>query len=161
MAQNGDLLQRDLSTVTVERLSDEQIIRFIKYADNQGLTDQQVEAAALARNMAPAEVDKLMSRIRRLRSRGETTQRSNNVQKLSPADSLEQQSRRDTSLRADLTEEEKKVFGYELFNSENLTFEPSLNIATPENYQVGSGDELLVNIWGASRQTYTLEVRSG
>ena len=52
----------------------------------------------------------------------------------------------------------KKIFGFELFNTEELSFEPSMNLATPQNYQVGPGDELSVNIWGASRQSYPLEV---
>ena len=53
-----------------------------------------------------------------------------------------------------LLEIEKKVFGYSLFNSPNLTFDPSLNIPTPTNYQIGPGDEIIIDVWGASEQTY-------
>lgn len=165
-AQNTDLMQRDLSNVQVDQISDEQIRRFIRYADEQNLTDQQIEAGALSRNMPSTEVSKLMSRVRRLRMQRGTTRLQNGFQAQKPgsADTLREQSQsqRDTALEAELTEEEKKVFGSELFNSEDLTFEPSLNIATPQDYQVGPGDELVINIWGASRQTYNLEVtRSG
>jgi protein involved in polysaccharide export with SLBB domain len=51
-------------------------------------------------------------------------------------------------------EREKKVFGYSLFNSPNLMFDPSLNIPTPKNYQIGPGDEIIVDVWGASEQVY-------
>ncbi len=45
---------------------------------------------------------------------------------------------------------ERRVFGKELFSSRNLTFQPSLNMPTPENYQLGAGDELIIDIWGNS-----------
>lgn len=47
-----------------------------------------------------------------------------------------------------------RVFGREIFNNELLTFEPNLNIATPENYVLGPGDEVIVDIWGDSEQTF-------
>lgn len=46
-----------------------------------------------------------------------------------------------------------EVFGRSLFNNEKLTFEPNLNIATPENYRLGPGDEVIIDIWGASQTT--------
>ena len=53
-------------------------------------------------------------------------------------------------------EEEKKrqIFGHNIFNNELLTFEPNLNIATPENYILGPGDEVIVDIWGDAEQTF-------
>lgn len=47
----------------------------------------------------------------------------------------------------------KETFGRDLFNNEKLTFEPNLNIATPENYRLGPGDEVLIDIWGASQNS--------
>ena len=51
-----------------------------------------------------------------------------------------------------------KVFGTYLFNNKNLTFEPSLNIQTPKNYEIGIGDQILINIWGNSQNNYQLTV---
>jgi protein involved in polysaccharide export with SLBB domain len=51
-----------------------------------------------------------------------------------------------------------KVFGSDIFANQNLTFEPSLNIPTPKNYVLGPGDELLIDIWGASETTYQLTI---
>ena len=48
---------------------------------------------------------------------------------------------------------EKKVFGRDIFNNEELTFEPAMNIATPENYVLGAGDAVLIDIYGASQKT--------
>lgn len=50
------------------------------------------------------------------------------------------------------------VFGREIFSNKNLTFAPNLNIATPKGYRIAAGDELIVNIWGASQNydSYTV-----
>ena len=53
-----------------------------------------------------------------------------------------------------VTEGDKhSIFGRNLFNNKNLTFEPSLNIPTPENYVLGPGDEVIIDIWGNSELT--------
>lgn len=45
----------------------------------------------------------------------------------------------------------KQVFGRNIFNTRNLTFEPNENLATPPNYRLGPGDEVIIDIWGASQ----------
>lgn len=47
----------------------------------------------------------------------------------------------------------RKVFGRDIFNKEDLTFEPNMNIATPQNYVVGPGDNVKVDIYGASQKS--------
>lgn len=49
-----------------------------------------------------------------------------------------------------MKEREKKVFGRDIFNNDLLTFEPQLNIATPDSYILGPGDEVIIDVWGAS-----------
>lgn len=57
------------------------------------------------------------------------------------------------SLIQDSIPMEKQVFGRNIFNNKNLTFEPSVNLATPPNYRLGPGDEVIIDIWGASQNT--------
>ncbi len=57
-----------------------------------------------------------------------------------------------------LTYTGKRVFGRDIFNNKNLSFEPSMNIATPQNYVLGPGDQLIVDIYGASQESLTLTV---
>lgn len=52
----------------------------------------------------------------------------------------------------------KKVFGRDIFNNKNLTFEPQMNIATPQNYVLGPGDKLIIDIYGASQESLSLTV---
>lgn len=47
----------------------------------------------------------------------------------------------------------KKVFGRDIFNNKALTFEPNMNIATPQNYHLGPGDAVIIDIFGASQKT--------
>lgn len=54
----------------------------------------------------------------------------------------------------------RKIFGYQLFNNSNITFEPSENIATPRDYTIGPGDELMAYIYGYSQSMLELPVNS-
>ncbi|MCQ2083735.1 MAG: SLBB domain-containing protein [Bacteroidaceae bacterium] len=47
----------------------------------------------------------------------------------------------------------KKIYGHDLFKGKAMTFEPSSNLATPQNYRLGPGDEVIIDIWGASQST--------
>lgn len=52
----------------------------------------------------------------------------------------------------------KKVFGRDIFNQRALSFEPNMNIATPENYVLGPGDQVVIEVYGASQRTLQLTV---
>ena len=52
-------------------------------------------------------------------------------------------------------EPKRKIFGHDVFNNKKLTFESSMNLATPQNYRLGPGDEVNVDIWGASQESVT------
>ena len=50
-------------------------------------------------------------------------------------------------------EKGRKIFGHDVFNRKDMTFESSMNIATPQNYRLGPGDEVNIDIWGASQES--------
>ena len=52
----------------------------------------------------------------------------------------------------------KKVFGRDIFNNKSLTFEPQMNIATPQNYVLGPGDQLIIDIYGDTQKSEKLTV---
>lgn len=47
----------------------------------------------------------------------------------------------------------KEIYGHNIFKNLDMTFEPSVNLATPQNYRLGPGDEVIIDIWGASQNT--------
>ena len=48
----------------------------------------------------------------------------------------------------------RKIFGRDIFNNKDLSFEPNMNIATPKDYRLGAGDAVFIDIWGASTGTF-------
>ena len=56
-------------------------------------------------------------------------------------------------LQAELNQKRSKVFGRDIFNNKDLSFEPNMNIATPQNYRLGPGDAVIIDIYGASQKT--------
>ena len=168
----------DVRTVNVDNLTDQQIRQIWEEAQSRGLSINQIEQLAVSRGMPPAEASKLVRRINQVRSGIAEDQRERPFStrlRTSPTDADTVRARIfdeffgvDTvgdSLMLQRTIEKlrkenlkSKIFGYELFTNKNLSFEPSLNIPTPKNYQLGPGDELIIDIWGAAQNTYTLQV---
>lgn len=62
------------------------------------------------------------------------------------------------TLRADTIDLTKVVFGREIFMNKNLSFAPNFNIATPKGYRLAAGDEIVLNIWGASQSNEVLRI---
>ena len=52
----------------------------------------------------------------------------------------------------------KRIFGHDIFRRGRLSFEPNMNIATPEDYVLGPGDQVIIDIYGASQKTLQLTV---
>lgn len=57
-----------------------------------------------------------------------------------------------------LSRDKKKVFGRDIFNKRNLSFEPNMNIATPRNYVLGPGDAVYIDVYGASQKSFECTV---
>lgn len=107
---------------------------FIEAYRNGTLSD--VEIAELKRQYGQHDADVNMSR-----SRGVSSD-----EKISSARS-----------EAAVTTDEK-VFGQSLFRNKDLTFEPEMNIATPEDYLLGTGDEVIIDLWGDTQLTLRAEL---
>lgn len=59
---------------------------------------------------------------------------------------------------SELPQKGKKIFGHDIFNRQLLTFEPQMNIATPQDYILGPGDQLIIDIYGATQETVALTI---
>ena len=85
---------------------------------------------------------------------------NNNVdtQRVNPEQAEDKAPAQSNDLNVDGPEGGIKVFGRDIFRTANLTFEPSMNIATPVNYRLGPGDQLQIEVWGASEANITQKV---
>lgn len=52
----------------------------------------------------------------------------------------------------------KKIFGHDIFSKKNLTFETDMNIPAPDNYQLGAGDLIFIDVSGASQMSFDGEI---
>ncbi|MGY6743460.1 MAG: SLBB domain-containing protein [Cecembia sp.] len=157
----------DIQNVKVDNLSDAQIEQLIKRAEGQGLNEQQMLNMAAERGMPAGEVAKLRQRINALRSGGgsmqqqqQGTTRQGQLRQVQGMGIQEDifDSLRKSDPYYDLSPTQKKIFGYKLFHNRNLNFNPSLNVPTPQGYTVGGGDQLLIDVYGASQQSYDVTV---
>ncbi|HQI45876.1 MAG TPA: SLBB domain-containing protein [Bacteroidales bacterium] len=148
--QAQKISENDYSKIKVDDLTDDQIKAIVQKAELSGMTESEIEIAARAKGMSDSEILKFKKRLAELKI--STNNNKTSVER-----------NRDTNIEKDSTDKKenplaKKIFGLSLFTNTNLSFEPSTNIATPLNYQLGPGDKLIIDIWGASQETYEQKV---
>jgi len=163
----GVLGGQNLSTLNVDNLSDDQIRQLIAQAQSAGLSQSQLEQMALSKGLPADQLQKLEARISRIsknldgNTNGKELNNNNlkatgrNFSKSSEADSLN-----DILKQRDLVFDKirVKVFGEDLFNNPNLTFEPNLRIPSPASYILGPDDQILLDIYGNSEASYKLTI---
>lgn len=142
----------DIQNVKVDNLSDAQIEQLIKRAESSGMSEQQLEAMARERGMPATEVAKLRTRINQIRVGVGVNAATFGGENLAREGVTEEVSVQEEGPK--LNDQEKKIFGYSLFRNSKISFSPNLNVPTPLNYTLGTGDQLLIDIYGASQQRY-------
>ena len=126
-AQNAQSLSgANLATINVDDLSDQDILNYIKQAEDRGLTEQQVMSMARQRGMSESQISKLKRRVEQLRisteprSRINSTSTSNGRQEVIFNENDVFGKLGENNPKEDFTEEEKKIFGYDLFHSDGV-----------------------------------------
>lgn len=149
----------DLNTIRVDQLSDDQIEELVKRAQDAGLSSTDFLMMAEMRGMPSGEVEKLRNRMEELTA-GSSKSRSTNVSKRAAREQVNindiTRGLMETQELMDTEKADSLLFGSNLFFQKNrkLSFEPSLNQATPKNYVLGPGDLIYVDIYGESEKYY-------
>ena len=151
-------------------LTDDEVIAYIKQASAAGKSDQQIGTELVAKGVTPEQAD----RIKALLGKQSTSERDVTDQKTGAAaiervhnaandisDQTLDEIGREVDKGNNNTVSARQIYGHEVFNARSLTFEPSENLATPQNYRLGPGDEVIIDLWGTSedhlRQTISPE----
>ena len=157
----NQLTPSQIAQIDIDKLSDAQIQIFVQRFEESGLSEQEMEFALKARGLPEIQISKLKARMIELKRKGIQSgtgfdrMRSRETSPPTEQDIYDVLSGSYQELiEKDEFELQSKIFGFNIFKSELLTFEPNLNIATPKNYILGPGDEIVIDIWGASEQTY-------
>ena len=147
---------RDLSTIRSVTISNAQLMRFIEQGKAQGMSVPEIFQMARQRGLPASESQELIRRVRELEQERERQL----LQERTQRDLLETDIEIDTlpSPEDELDEIGRRIFGSRLFRQEGIAFEPSMNVPTPVNYQLGPGDEIVVDIWGEATNLHQLEV---
>lgn len=150
------ITESQLSKVDVDSLSDEQISSYWERAKAEGYTLDQLEVIAISKGMPASQFSKLKQRISALKysntSAESSTAANSNATEIANIEKF--------GLEGKASEKVQKnpLFGYDFFSNPNISFTPNLNLATPVTYQLGPGDELLIDIWGAAENNYRKKV---
>ena len=156
-AQNLNIEQ--LAYINIDQISDEQIQAFWDKAQAQGYSLTDLETAAQVKGIPSSQISKLRQRIMTLST--SRVNKNNNPQTNKTSSNTQEVFGRTPINRAkdSLTLTEKnRLFGYDFFQNPKISFAPTINVPTPENYIINTGDELLIEVWGATENSTTQKV---
>lgn len=145
-----------LRNIDISTLSDAQIKQLSKTIQARGLSMQQVKAMGKARGLSDAQLTLLESRLNSIRK---TANSQYSEEKQNATATGTAQNIFDPGNATNTTNEDVEVFGYEMFNIENLTFEPNANIPVSDKYILGAGDEIIIDLRGNSSMNYDVYVQ--
>lgn len=149
------------------QLPDKEVIQLVQDAQNQGMNQQQIGTMLIQKGATKDQLERLG---RSYQAAGNV---SNNIQSVlnsdfqgrvydqgekteskyvgEPTDNESQDNNTGKNKKLiNNQENDEAIFGHNIFTNKNLSFEPQLNIATPETYVFGPGDQIIIDVWGAS-----------
>ena len=143
-----------------QAMSDDEVISYVKNAVNQGKSQQTIYKEVVARGVSTSQLQRIKDKYEQQKENAVVKKSNKNVdtQRVNPEQAEDKAPAQSNDMTIDGPEGGIKVFGRDIFRTANLTFEPSMNIATPVNYRLGPGDELQIEVWGASETNITQKV---
>lgn len=150
------------------QMSDQQIISYVKNAKDAGKSDEQLGRELFARGVSREQLEQLKQRYEKKQYTQAQSNSNNNIESnnsrlrdpnniLSQSNSLYDYILNDTIPlnESDSLQDKnlKKIFGHNIFKNKELSFEPNENMATPVDYRLGPGDEVIIDIWGNNETT--------
>ena len=141
-----------LSSINVDNLSNDQIRSFWEKAQSQGYTLSDLENLAKLKGVPQIQISKLNQRILMLPSKQKVVSKTTVVEKQEGIDTFGITDNKNIDIK------KSKVFGFDFFQNPKISFAPNVNMPTPENYIVGTGDELIIDVWGAAENSFSQKI---
>lgn len=132
------------------QMTDDQVITYVKAETEKGSSQQNIATELAKRGVTQSQVERIRLQVEQQKqsSSGSMNKASTSV---SPLRTGAEGETLPTDLEVRDNEEKSRIFGKNIFNQKNLTFAPNVNIPTPEDYKLGPGDEVVIDVWGASQ----------
>lgn len=148
-----------------QSMTDDQVIQYVKQAQAEGKSQNQMAIELKTKGVNIQQVERIKKKYEA--SQGETNEkesaasisRSRTIdpsKEITPGslDQVQAETGAPT-INEEAGANEPLVFGRDVFTNKNLSFEPNSNMATPTNYLLGPGDQVIIDIWGASQNTFS------
>ncbi len=140
-------------------MTDDEVITYIRAQSAAGKSNSDISKELIANGVSQAQIRRIRSKYNREGSVTTGTQVEAQTAALSddgrdaPPETAYQNSGLVVDVFApDRGEAAREVYGHDLFNTSNLTFAPNKNMATPRNYRLGPGDEVIIDMWGDAEE---------
>ena len=148
----------NLQSKKLNDLNDSELIDYWTEAKKSGSTINELKNLARAQGISESEIIKIEQRIKLLNLN--TDEELLDQFESSSMTSIFGKTDEDENNTSVLNVETEKlpIFGSNFFNNENISPAPQLNIATPNSYELGPGDEILISIWGAAENEYLSKI---
>ena len=143
-----------------QAMSDNEVVAYVKSGLAQGKQKKTIYNELMVKGVSTTQLQRIKDKYEQQQSNAVANNGNNNVdtQRVNPEQAEDKAPAQSNDLNVDGPEGGIKVFGRDIFRTANLTFEPSMNIATPVNYRLGPGDQLQIEVWGASEANITQKV---
>ena len=146
-----------LKSINISDLSDDQIEVYWASIQKKGYTMEQVEILAKSQGISSMKMAEFKRRVNNLDTSPKPILKDDvKGDEKGVNDTFGLKGNKDF----DKDKPKELLFGFDFFNNPNITFTPNVNIAVPQNYQLGPGDELVIDLWGASELTYKASVNN-
>ena len=154
-----------ISVPAIAQMSDDAVYSYVKSGLAAGKSHQDLAKELAARGVTREQAERLKKRYEaeqqgansaaRTANAQERSRRANDGVSTGELELVTSQVAVESYVDAAQDQAARKtpVFGRNVFNNRNLTFAPSENIATPANYTLGPGDEVIIDIWGTNQNT--------
>lgn len=163
--------------VVAQSMSDDQVVKYVMEQKEKGLDQQTIAEQLVRRGVTPQQLQRIKRKYEAQQQQlgaqdlvgGKVQDRSRTitvgvgqVQEDDVKSGNEQMNDALGFMDIDslayyqdqLMDTKQQVFGRNIFNNKMLTFEPALNVPTPSDYRLGAGDQVIIDVWGASQTTF-------
>lgn len=149
------------------QMSDAAVREYLMQGMSAGKTVQQLSSELLSRGVTTSQANRLMREFKGKNADsslevGQERQRTVTATDVRREHSADKQVKKEEErpVRKEIdTEEETSpedtivIYGHDIFDNKNLSFEPNANVATPRDYVLGPSDELIIDVWGVNEAT--------
>lgn len=145
-----------LKKVDISTLSDQQISTYWNAAKEKGYSMDQLEVMAKYQGISSLKIAEFKRRVQQLSI---TSLKPKNTEVVKE-ETTNQFGLKGTEVLKDSIVEKNPLFGFDFFNNPKITFTPNINVAVPDNHQLGAGDELVMDLWGATEISYAGKINN-